>query len=331
MALGVGEGDRVVTSAYTFFATGSCISRLGAKPVFVDIDPKTYNLDPNRLEDYLRKIRKKNERPKVLMPVHLFGQMADMAGMMRIARRYDLRVVEDAAQAIGAREKANHYRRPSKEWIAGTVGDMGCFSFYPPKNLGGAGEGGMVITGDPALANKVRILRNHGMRPRYHHQIIGINSRLDALQAAVLRVKLRYLEKWTQDRRANAARYRSLFAEWGMNPSQILLPDEKKGDYHIYNQFVIAVKNRDALRNYLSQQGIGSEIYYPIPLHLQECYQNLGYRRGDFPESEKAARETLALPIYPELTAAQQSYVVKNIKNFFATERTENTEKNNKF
>jgi dTDP-4-amino-4,6-dideoxygalactose transaminase len=331
MALGVSEGDRVVTSPYTFFATGGCISRLGATPVFVDIDPKTYNLEPNRLEDYLRKIRKKSERPKVLMPVHLFGQMADMTAMMRIARRYEMRVVEDAAQAIGAREKANHNGQAPKEWIAGAVGDMGCFSFYPTKNLGGAGDGGMVITGDSALANKIRILRNHGMHPRYHHQMIGLNSRLDALQAAVLRVKLRYLKKWTQDRRANAARYRSLFAESGLNPPQILLPEEKNAAYHIYNQFVIAVKNRDALRDHLFQQGIGSEIYYPIPLHLQECYRDLGYRQGDFPESERAARETLALPIYPELTAAKQNYVVKTIKKFFATEGTEDTEKKRKF
>jgi dTDP-4-amino-4,6-dideoxygalactose transaminase len=330
MALGVGNGDSVVTSAYTFFATGGCISRLGATPVFVDIDPKTYNLDPNRLEDYLKRIRKKRDYPKVLMPVHLFGQMADMTAMMRLARKYEMRVVEDAAQAIGAREKRGQSGRnpKEKEWIAGTVGDLGCFSFYPTKNLGGAGEGGMVITKDPALADKIRILRNHGMYPRYHHQMIGLNSRLDALQAAVLRVKLRYLKNWTEGRRTNAARYRSGFAESGLDSSRVLLPVERKGAHHIYNQFVIAVKNRDSLRRHLSQMGIGSEIYYPIPLHLQECYRNLGYRDGDFPESEKAARETLALPIYPELTAAQQSYVIKTIKKFFTTENTERTEKN---
>jgi dTDP-4-amino-4,6-dideoxygalactose transaminase len=331
MALGVGPGDRVVTSAYSFFATGGCISRLGATPVFVDIDPKTYNLDPNRLEDYLKRIRKKKDRPKVLMPVHLYGQMADMTAMMRIARKYEMRVVEDAAQAIGAREKAGRNGRNSKERIAGAVGDLGCFSFYPTKNLGGAGEGGMVITRDPALADKIRILRNHGMHPRYHHQLIGLNSRLHALQAAVLRVKLPYLEKWTQGRRANATRYRSLFADLGLDSSQILLPVERKGVYHTYNQFVVAAKNRDGLRNHLSQKGVGSEIYYPIPLHLQECYRDLGYRQGDFPESENAARKTLALPIYPELTVAQQTYVVKTIHKFFTTESTENTENGKKF
>jgi dTDP-4-amino-4,6-dideoxygalactose transaminase len=330
MALGVGQGDRVVTSGYSFFATAGCISRLGATPVFVDIDPKTYNLDPNRLEDYLKRIRKKKERPKVLMPVHLYGQMADMTAMMRLARKYEMRVVEDAAQAIGAREKAGRNGRNAKDGIAGAVGDLGCFSFYPTKNLGGAGEGGMVITRDPALADKIRILRNHGMHPRYHHQLIGLNSRLDSLQAAILRVKLPYLEKWTQGRRANATRYRSLFADLGLDSSRILLPVERKGVYHIYNQFVVAAKNRDGLRDHLSQRGIGSEIYYPIPLHLQECYRDLGYRQGDFPESEKAARETLALPIYPELTVAQQTYVVKTIHKFFTTEGTENTEKEKK-
>ena len=330
MALGVGQGDRVVTSGYSFFATAGCISRLGATPVFVDIDPKTYNLDPNRLEDYLKRIRKKKERPKVLMPVHLYGQMADMTAMMRLARKYEMRVVEDAAQAIGAREKAGRNGRNAKDGIAGAVGDLGCFSFYPTKNLGGAGEGGMVITRDPALAGKIRILRNHGMHPRYHHQLIGLNSRLDSLQAAILRVKLPYLEKWTQGRRANATRYRSLFADLGLDSSRILLPVERKGVYHIYNQFVVAAKNRDGLRDHLSQRGIGSEIYYPIPLHLQECYRDLGYRQGDFPESEKAARETLALPIYPELTVAQQTYVVKTIHKFFTTEGTENTEKEKK-
>jgi dTDP-4-amino-4,6-dideoxygalactose transaminase len=289
----------------------------------VDIDPKSYNLDTNRLEDLLKKVRKKNERPKVLMPVHLFGQMADMTAMMRIASRYEMRVVEDAAQAIGAREEITQNNQTTKARIAGAVGDMGCFSFYPTKNLGGAGEGGMIITGSSALADKIRILRNHGMSPRYHHQMIGINSRLDALQAAVLRVKLRYLGKWTKERRANAARYRALFKEKDLNSSQIHLPEEKKNVYHIYNQFVIATHNRDALRDYLFQQGIGSEVYYPIPLHLQQCYRNLGYREGDFPESERAARQTLALPIYPELTPAQQNYVVKTIKKFFSTEHTE--------
>ena len=326
MALDVGNGDRVVTSPYTFFATGGCISRLGAIPVFVDIEPRTCNLDPDRLEQVMKKLSGKNKRPTVLMPVHLYGQMADMAALMPIARRYGMRVVEDAAQAIGARENSfRHGRR--RESIAGAVGDLGCFSFYPTKNLGGVGEGGMVITRDAALAEKIRILRNHGMNPRYHHRMIGINSRLDALQAAVLRIKLRNLRRWTEERRENAARYRALFKEEDLWPPQVSLPEERKGAYHIYNQFVIRAENRDALRGHLSRKGIGTEIYYPVPLHLQECYQTLGYREGRFPEAEKAARETLALPIFPELTERQQRCVVKAIKEFFTTESTEPAEK----
>jgi len=330
MALDVGAGDRVITSPYTFFATGGCISRLGAIPIFADIEPRTCNVDPNWVEDALKKLDRKNKRAKVLMPVHLYGQMADMPALMQIAKRYGMRVIEDAAQAIGARETSSRPNRAGKDWIAGAVGDLGCFSFYPTKNLGGVGEGGMVITGDAALAEKIRILRNHGMNPRYHHRMIGINSRLDALQAAVLRIKLRRLKRWTEERRENAARYRALFAETGLRPPQVTLPEERKGAYHIYNQFVIRVENRDALRDHLSRKGIGAEIYYPIPLHLQECYRDLGYKEGDFPESEQAARETLALPIFPELTAGQQRYVVKSIQEFFTTEGTERTEKNKK-
>jgi len=330
MALDVGAGDRVITSPYTFFATGGCISRLGAIPIFADIEPRTCNLDPNRLEDALKKLDRKNKRAKVLMPVHLYGQMADMPALMPIAKRYGMRVIEDAAQAIGARETSSRPNRAGKDWIAGAVGDLGCFSFYPTKNLAGVGEGGMVITGDAALAEKIRILRNHGMNPRYHHRMIGINSRLDALQAAVLRIKLRRLKRWTEERRENAARYRALFAETGLRPPQVTLPEERKGAYHIYNQFVIRVENRDALRDHLFQKGVGTEIYYPIPLHLQECYRDLGYKEGDFPESEQAARETLALPIFPELTAGQQRYVVQAIKEFFTTEGTERTEKSKK-
>jgi len=327
MALDVGPGDRVITSPYTFFATGGCISRLGAIPVFADIEPRTCHLDPNRVEDALKKLDRKKKRAKVLMPVHLYGQMADMPALMQIARRYGMRVIEDAAQAIGARETASRPGRAGKSWIAGAVGDLGCFSFYPTKNLGGVGEGGMVITGDAALAEKIRILRNHGMNPRYHHRMIGINARLDALQAAVLRIKLRRLKRWTEERRENAGRYRALFAETGLRPPRVTLPAERKGAYHIYNQFVIRVKNRDALRDHLFREGVGTEVYYPIPLHLQECYRDLGYKEGDFPESERAARETLALPIFPELTAGQQRYVVKAIKKFFTTEGTEGTEK----
>jgi dTDP-4-amino-4,6-dideoxygalactose transaminase len=324
MALGVKAGDRVLTVSYTFFSTSGSISRLGAIPVYVDIDPRTYNLDPNKLEDTLKKIRRKEERPKVLMPVHLFGQMADMQAIMEIARRYEMGVVEDAAQALGARQEINSRSRGQAsqgEWMAGTVGNLGCFSFYPSKNLGGFGDGGMVVTGDGELAEKVRLLRVHGEKAKYHHQLIGINSRLDALQAVVLRVKLKYLNRWTESRRGNADRYRLLFREAGLRSPSVSLPGTKKGHFHIFNQFVIRAKRRDALRDYLARQGIGSAIYYPVPLHLQACYRNLGYRPGDLPESERAARETLALPIYPELTAGQQRKVVRAVADFYSPQR----------
>jgi dTDP-4-amino-4,6-dideoxygalactose transaminase len=329
MALGVNAGDRVVTASYTFFATGGSISRLGAIPVFVDIDPRTYNLDPNKLEDYLKKIRGSAERPKVLLPVHLFGQMADMEALMEIARRYELRVVEDAAQAVGAKQIASSKsgaQGKTKEWIAGTVGDLGCFSFFPSKNLGGFGDAGMVVTRDLELAEKVRILRVHGGKSKYHHQVIGINSRLDAIQAAVLRVKLKHLNRWTEKRRENAVSYRTLFAEQGLDDSFLTPPYEEERNYHIFNQFVIRVANRNELRHHLEKAGIGSEVYYPIPLHLQECYRGLGYGPGDLFESEKAAHETVALPIFPELTREQQRMVVKAIaegKSFLQGERKE--------
>ena len=325
MALGVKRGDRVVTVSYTFFSTGGVISRLGATPVYLDIDPHTYNLDPNQLEDFMRRIRRKKERPKAVLPVHLFGQMADMAAIMEIAQRFDLRVVEDAAQALGARQNMDNKLRAkslSGERMAGTVGDLGCFSFYPSKNLGGFGDGGMVVTRDRELAEKIRILRVHGAEFKYEHRQIGICSRLDALQAAVLGVKLRYLKQWTERRRRNAERYRTLFAEAELRPPFLSLPEVKKNCYHIFNQFVIRTRKRDALREHLTQEGIGSEVYYPIPLHLQECYHDLGYRVGDLPESERAARETLAIPIYPELTPGQQCRVVGAIKNFYAMQRT---------
>ncbi|MDO9211765.1 MAG: DegT/DnrJ/EryC1/StrS family aminotransferase [Deltaproteobacteria bacterium] len=325
MALGVKAGDRVITVSYTFFSTGGSISRLGAIPIYLDIDPHTYNLDPNKLEDYLRRIRRKKEQPKVIIPVHLFGQMADMAAIMEIARRYELRVVEDAAQALGARQSVNSMggvQSLTKEWGAGTVGDLGCFSFYPSKNLGGFGDGGMVVTRDRELAEKIRMLRVHGSEYKYRHRQIGICSRLDALQAAVLRVKLKYLNQWTERRRENAERYCILFAEAGLQPPFLSLPDTKKDCYHIFNQFVIRTRKRDALREHLTREGIGNEVYYPVPLHLQECYRNLGYRVGDLPESERAARETMAIPIYPELTWAQQRKVVQVIKDFYSLQRT---------
>lgn len=310
MALGIKRNDQVITPAYTFFSTASSISRLGAKPVFLDIDPLTFNLDPQKLEDYLKKNNRKHGRPKAIIPVHLFGQMADMENIMPLARRFDLHVVEDAAQALGAKNGA---------WQAGTLGDLGCFSFYPSKNLGGCGDGGMVVTHDRELAARVRLLRVHGSEQKYYHRQIGICSRLDALQAAVLRVKLKYLNLWNEKRRKNAQIYQALFQETGINHHFVALPPLKKGCYHIFNQFVIRARRRDELRQYLNGKGIGTEVYYPIPLHLQECYRFLGYLPGSLPESERAARETIALPIYPELTLAQQKKVVQTIKEFYSS------------
>lgn len=312
MALGIKRNDQVIVPAYTFFSTASSISRLGAKPVFLDIDPLTFNLDPQKLEDYLKKSSRKHARPKAIIPVHLFGQMADMEAIMRLARRFDLYVVEDAAQALGAK---------SGDGQAGTVGDLGCFSFYPSKNLGGYGDGGMVVTRDRELAAKVRLLRVHGSEQKYYHRQIGICSRLDALQAAVLSVKLKYLNLWNEKRRKNAQIYATLFQEEGLSHRFVSLPPVQKGGYHIFNQFVIRARQRDELRQYLNGKGIGTEIYYPIPLHLQECYRSLGYLPGSLPESEKAARETVALPIYPELTLRQQRKVVQAIKHFYAPRR----------
>lgn len=323
MALGVGPGDKVVTASFTFFATGGSISRLGAVPVFIDIHPKTYNLDPSRLEDYLRKIRREEDRPKVLLPVHLFGQMADMAALMEIAGRYGLKVVEDGAQAIGARQEIRSALPGSKEpeeWIAGAVGDAGCFSFFPSKNLGAFGDAGMIVTRDEELAKKIRVLRVHGGAKKYYHEVIGINSRLDALQAAVLRVKLKYLNRWTEGRRRNADRYRALLEEHALGLPDVSPPAAREGFFHIYNQFVIRASERDALRDHLKNRGVGTEIYYPVPLHQQVCYESLGYRQGDLPESEKAAREVLALPIYPELTLSQQRFVVRAMKEFYSQE-----------
>jgi len=324
MALNVRPGDGVLTVPFTFFATGGVISRLGALPVFIDIDRVTYNLDLNRLEDYLRKNRGAANFPKVIIPVHLFGQMTDMKGLTEISRRFGLRVVEDAAQAVGARQKVPapaDGKKGGQEWIAGAGGDLGCFSFFPSKNLGGFGDGGMVMTRDDELARRVRLLRVHGSKTKYEHDMIGINSRLDALQAAVLRVKRKHLKRWTEGRRRNAERYRALFRQAKVPPSLVCLPQEPKGFYHIYNQFVIRAKDRDALREHLRREEIGTEIYYPIPLHLQECYRHLGYHPGDLPESERAAREVLALPIFPELTLAQQKRVVRAIADYYSPRR----------
>ncbi len=302
MALGIGAGDEVVTTPYSFFATAGSIWRTGAKPVFVDIDPETYNIDPDKIEAAI------TPRTRVIIPVHLYGQTADMDPILEIARKYDLFVLEDAAQAVGA---AYHGRQ------AGTLGQAAAFSFYPSKNLGGFGDGGMMTTDDPVLGRKLARLRVHGMEPKYHHHEVGINSRLDAIQAAILRVKLRHLESWTLQRREAAARYRSLFEAHGLT-DLVTLPLEQSGCYHVYNQFVVRVPApiRDPLREYLTGRQIGTEIYYPIPLHLQPCFTMLGHHPGDFPETELAARETVAMPMYPELTDEQQRYVVGSIRQF---------------
>jgi len=308
MALNVGYGDQVITTPYTFFATAGSISRLGALPVFVDIDPETYNISPQKIGECLNTIPSK-EKIKAIMPVHLYGQCADMDPILAIAREHGLPIIEDAAQAIGARYK---------ERKAGSMGEFGCFSFFPSKNLGGFGDGGMVTTDNETLAEKVGILRVHGSKPKYYHKVIGVNSRLDALQAVALLVKIKYLDQWTAKRRKNADYYRERFQKNSLEEF-VGLPKVAEGNFHIYNQFVIRVNKRDELQKFLTQAGIGTEIYYPIPLHLQECFHYLGYKEGAFPESEKAARETLALPIYPELTITQQDYIVEKIKEFYLT------------
>ena len=300
MAVDVGPGDEVLTTPYSFFATAGVVARLGGRPVFADIQPGTFNLDPAAA------LARLSPRTKVILPVHLFGRCADMDALLAAARERGIAVVEDAAQAIGAVD--------GKGRQAGTMGLMGCFSFFPSKNLGAFGDGGMTITSDPAVADKLQVLRMHGSKPKYYHHIVGGNFRLDALQAAVLRVKLQYLPGWSQARRANAERYRRLFKEAGLLDT-VTLPEDVPG--HIYNQFVIRVPSRDKLQAFLKGKEIGTEVYYPVALHLQACFKDLGYREGDFPHAERAATETLALPIYPELTEAQQGYVVEQIKAFY--------------
>ena len=309
MALGVGAGDEVITTPFTFFATAGSISKVGATPVFVDIDPQTYNLDPSRIQECI------TPQTKAIIPVHLFGQSADMELIKGIASSNGLWIIEDAAQAIGS----DYIRNSAPPQRVGSMGDMGCFSFYPSKNLGSFGDGGMVTTNDDELAKRVRLLRVHGAASKYYYQCIGINSRLDALQAAVLLVKFRYLEEWTAKRLKNAAYYDQLFDEIRHHELGIAIPYVQYNNRHIYNQYVIRVPKRDELREFLSQEGIGTDVYYPLPLHLQECYQELGYGARDFPHAEQAARETLALPIYPELTSEQQEYVVSKIEEFFRT------------
>jgi len=308
MAADVSAGDVVLTTPYTFFATAGSIARVGARPLFADIDPQTYNISPQSMQQVIENLSPESRsRLKAVVPVHLFGQCADMHRITEISNSLGLAVIEDAAQAIGA-ESAQGYR-------AGSMGLAGCFSFFPSKNLGAFGDGGIVTTDSAALYEKMRMLRGHGSSEKYHHPIIGGNFRLDALQAAVISVKLAYLDEWTRARQENAGRYRRLFALAGLD-GLVALPVEGPGR-HIYNQFVIRVRERrDELREFLAKAQIGTEVYYPVPMHLQPCFSYLGYRPGDFPHAEYAARHTLALPVYPELTDDQQSYVVEKIKTF---------------
>jgi dTDP-4-amino-4,6-dideoxygalactose transaminase len=319
MAEGIGPGDEVITTAYSFFATAGCIARLGAKPVFVDIDPVTYNIDPARIEEGC------TNRTKAILPVHLYGQMADMDPIVDIARRHRLAVVEDGAQAIGA-----EYGRRR----AGSIGHYGCFSFFPSKNLGAFGDGGMVVTNDPERADRLRVLRAHGSKPKYYHKHVGGNFRLDTLQAAIVLAKLEHLDEWTAKRQSNASRYNVLFDGSGLVREGIVqLPgvasfsgtrgegrrtgDESPGGRHIFNQYVVRVPRRNELQAFLKEKGIGTEVYYPLPLHLQECFAYLGQRTGDLPESEKAANETLAIPVYPELSDDHARFVVDSIAAFY--------------
>ena len=342
--------DGVITTPFTFFSTAGVIARLGATPIFVDIDPNTYNLDPQKLRELLetgcdvdqesgRPVERKNlAHIKAIIPIHLYGQCADMDSMMEMAQRAHLYIVEDAAQAIGAIYYSKRLgakgpstgitdEEPEKEpvasgqdsrhaWRAGSMGKLGCFSFYPTKNLGGFGDAGMVVTDDKDMAEKIRILRGYGGAQAYYHDIIGGNFRLDELQAAILMVKFRYLERWTETRRRNAQRYDRLFDEMGLT-GEVHLPVVKDGNRHIFHQYVIRVHHRDELGEFLRAKGVGTGVYYPRPLHLQECFEYLGYKKGDFPESERASGETLALPIYPGLSPEQQEYVVNQIKNFY--------------
>jgi dTDP-4-amino-4,6-dideoxygalactose transaminase len=308
MALDVGPADEVILPSYTFFATASAVTRLGAVPIFADIDPATYLVDPADVE------KKMSRRTKAIVPVHLFGRTADMDALVPVARAAGVPIVEDAAQSILS---TWHGR------CSGGLGDIGCFSFYPTKNLGGAGDGGFLTTTRDDLAAKLKLLRVHGMEPRYYHQVVGINSRLDSLQAAVLIVKLPHLEAWTTARQANAARYDGLFAGYDF-AGQLTVPSDEPRGRHVWNQYVIRVADgrRDALRAHLGRHGVGTEIYYPVPLHLQQCFAHLGWQAGDLPRTEQAALETLALPIFPELTAAEQRTVVGRIAEFFEARPT---------
>ena len=308
MALGIEPGDEVITTPFTFFSTAGVISRLNATPKFVDIDPDTFNMDPEKLESAI------THRTKAVIPVHLFGQCADMDPILEVSSKYGLPVIEDAAQSIGAQYK---HRK------AGSMAEFGVFSFFPSKNLGGAGDGGMVITRESALYDKLQVLRVHGARSKYYHKIVGGNFRLDSLQAAVLLVKLKYLDSWSEKRRKNAALYNRLFAQSGLIERGIIktpveaYKDSGDRNHHIYNQYTLRTRSRDKLQEYLKEQGVSTAIYYPLPLHLQECFKDLGYLKGDLPEAEKASGSVISLPVYPELTDEQQEYIVEKISGFF--------------
>lgn len=296
MSLDIGAGDEVITTPFTFFATAGCVARTGATAVFVDIDAETYNIDPALIDSAV------TAKTKAIIPVHLYGQTADMDPIIEIAEKYDLAVIEDAAQSIGSTYKGKK---------AGSMGTAGCFSFFPSKNLGAVGDGGMIVTNDQALYNRLNAMRNHGGEPKYYHKYVGGNFRLDAIQAAVLLAKLPHLESWSEARRAHAAYYDAKFAG-----TAVQTPYISADCVTIYNQYVIRVANRDGVVGHLRDKGIGCEIYYPVPMHLQECFGCLGYKEGDFPEAEKAAAEVLALPVYPELSDAMQDYVVETILSF---------------
>ncbi len=303
LATGIGPGDEVITTPFTFVATAGSVARAGAKPVFVDICPETFNIDPDQINAAV------NDRTRAIIPVHLFGLAVDLNPVLKVANDHKLAVIEDAAQALGARYHGT---------LVGSLGTCGCFSFFPSKNLGGAGDGGMVTTNDPSLADRLRLLRVHGSRKKYYYEILGTNSRLDSLQAAVLRVKLRHLQAWTGARQQKAETYRRLFAECGLE-ARLQLPYAPADCLHVFNQFVVRCPERDALRDYLRGLGIPTEVYYPLPLHLQPAFAYLGYKPGQLPHAEAASREALALPIYPELSNEQQATVVRSIARFFGT------------
>jgi dTDP-4-amino-4,6-dideoxygalactose transaminase len=322
MTLGVGPGDEVITSPFTFFATAGTIARCGARPVFCDIDPATFNLSPARVRSFIEEHcdhdgqtlvhRATGGRVRAIMPVHLYGQAADMVSLCEIARTYRLSIIEDAAQAIGTETPQG--RR------VGAIGDIGCFSFFPSKNLGAFGDAGLCTINDAALAERLKVLRVHGGQPKYFHALIGGNFRIDELQAAVLRVKLRYLDGWTAGRQRNAAYYDAAFEAAALAP-RLRAPARPAAGRHIYNQYVVRAERRDALRAHLAERRIGTEIYYPVPLHRQACFAYLGVAAGEMPESERAAAETLALPIYPELSEAQLDAVVAAVRDFYRSER----------